>query len=148
MYTLNKIPMAFEELLCLQECIRWATILCIIPSNKHQLSHVCHLKFTHCPCVAEHMIGKYLQHVCSLTQSCMWLALHCTVYTYFGGCTHWNPVLLKETIQNEILCVSKSVVWYEKCVHIKACLVRSYTQPGAGQVYVYTCTWEFQLYSG
>ena len=54
--------------------------------------------------------------------------LKCRAHKRFGGCTRWNPRhLLWKKIKHDILSVSKSVAWYQKYMHIKACLVTGYT---------------------
>ena len=57
-----------------------------------------------------------------------WGHLTFSVHMPFGGCTHWNPILsLRKKIECYILSVSKSVAWYQKYVHNKACLEMGYT---------------------
>ncbi len=55
--------------------------------------------------------------------------------------------IIRESIKCDILSVSISVAWYQKYVHIKACLATGciYTDPGGRTRMLDTCTWEGQL---
>ena len=48
--------------------------------------------------------------------------------------TFKSKTITRESIKYDILSVSKSVAWYQKYVHIKACLATGfiYTEPEAG----------------
>jgi len=51
----------------------------------------------------------------------------------FGGCTHFEiQTVIMETMKQKVLSMSKSVVRYQKYVHMKDCLARRYIYPQPG----------------
>jgi len=107
--------------------------------QKCDIKGVHNLTCRHCLGLEVHMISKYFEYVCHLTQNCKWLSLQwtldmtCTVHMPFGGCTHWYSDCIIETIKHDILNVSKSVAWYQKYMHIKACIAMGNAPRAWGQ---------------
>jgi len=99
--------------------------------QKSDIKEVHNLQFRHCLGVVAHMIWKYLQYVCNLTQRRKWLSLLQSLemqnpYAFWRLYTLKSKNVMKK-IKHDILNVSKSVAWYQKNVHIKACVVMGYT---------------------
>ena len=94
--------------------------------QKSNIKEVHSLKFRHCLCVVAHDL-KYLQYVCHLTHSCKWLSFLGTLEIQ-SPYAFWklHTLLLWKKIKYDIITVSKSVVWYQKYMHIQACLVIGY----------------------
>ena len=102
--------------------------------------------------VVAHMIWKYTEYVCHLTQSCKGHSLLGTfqwrsLYMFWRMYTLKSKTIIRERIKCNIVSVSKSVTWYKKYVHIKTCLATGclYTEPGGRTGMHYTCTWQGQL---
>jgi hypothetical protein len=98
--------------------------------------------------VVAHNIWKHLEYACHL-KICIDRDILNVEPTGFLETVHFEiQDWFMEKIKHEVLNVSKSVAWYKKYVHIKACLKSGYIpkSPEAGQDVFYTYTWEDQLY--
>ena len=97
------------------------------------------LNFRHRLGVAARQIWKYLKYGYHLTHSYMWLGSMGTferhsLYMFWRLYTLRSRLLLRKQINMTLLSVSKSVAWYQKYVHIKACVARRYIPRASGQV--------------
>ena len=100
--------------------------------QKSDIQEVHSVKFRHSLGFVAHMIWKCLRYVCHLTQSCKWLSSLGTLemqspHEFWRLYTLKSKTLIVEKTKHDILSVSKSVAWYQKNMHIKACLVMGYT---------------------
>ena len=108
----------------------WGKQMCVVSCSTHdfKISWVCLLPHTE-------LQEAFIAGDTSKAQSiCLW-----RLYTL--------KTIIRESIKCDILSVSISVAWYQKYVHIKACLATGciYTEPGGRTRMLYTCTWQGQL---
>jgi len=84
--------------------------------QKSDIKEVQNLKYTHCLRFVVHMIWKYLEYVCHLTQSCKWLSSLGTLemqrsQAFWRLCTLKSNSVIVERIKHDYLSVSKFVAW-------------------------------------
>jgi hypothetical protein len=97
--------------------------------QKSEIKEVHNLKFRYCLRVVAHKIWKFLQYACHFTQSWNWLSSLGTIEMQSPH-AFWklHTLTFKAVIMGgkDIPSSSKSVAWYQKYVHIKACLATGF----------------------